>query len=199
MSVQTSYANDPARGLAGQLADALNDGRSIHPMFNADTVSIPYGHAVEHVDVASTAFSGFADAVASREAQQLVKLPNANTDKVFGLVVHSHASTESETIAAGVVAPSGRGPVDALKVGASMNVARRGRMLVKPEASSGVARGARLYVRAVAGGSWNPGSLRGSADGSNTIDCSNQGEWLSGIGADGLAELEFDFVNKGGI
>lgn len=199
MSLQTTYRTNPVRGLAGQSADSNSAGLDIHPMFNADTVSIPYGHAVEHVDVSATSFSGDAQAVASREARQLVKLVNANTDKVFGLVFHSHSTVDSETIAAGVVAPSGHGPVDALKVGASMNIVRRGRVLVKPEASSGVARGARLFVRAVAAGGFNPGSLRGSADSTNTIDCTNQGEWLSGIDADGFAELEVDFVNKGGI
>jgi len=197
MSLQTTYSANPPRGVAGQLYDAQVDDPNIHPMFNADTVSLPYGHGVEHVDVSATSFSTDAQAVASREARQLVKLVNANTDKVAGLVMHSHATVDSETLAAGVVAPALAW--DALKVGASVNILRQGRILVRPEPSSGVARGARLYVRAVAAGGWAPGSLRGSADGTNTIDCTNQGEWLSGIGADGLAELEVDFVNKGGI
>lgn len=197
MSLQDTYNANPPRGIAGQLIDAQSDNANVHPMFNADTVSLPYGHAVEHVDVSATSFSGDTQAVASREAQQLIKLVNANTDKVAGLVMHSHATVESETLAANVVAPSITW--DALKVGASVNLLRQGRIRVRPEPSSGVARGARLYVRAVAAGGWAAGSLRGSADGTNTIDCTNQGEWLSGIGADGLAELEVDFVNKGGI
>lgn len=198
-SIQSTYSKRPSVGIAGQLYDALNDGRNIHPMFNADTAAIPYGHAVEHVQVAATSFAGDAQAEASREARQLVKLPNANTDKIFGLLMHSHSTVEDVDFAAGAVAPAPIGPLCGLKPGASLNIVRRGRMLVKPEAASGVARGARLFVRAVAGGGWSPGSLRGSADGSNTVDCSNQGEWLSEIDAEGFAELEIDFLAKGGI
>jgi hypothetical protein len=184
MPVQTTYPTVPVAGIAGQLLDALNDGRNIASMFNTEaTDMIPYGYGVEQVSLTGDGYDG------TRERHQGVKLPNSITDSLFGLLAHSHSTVDSLT----------SGGLDGLIPGASCNILRRGRILVKPEAASGVVAGARLYVRAIAGGGYTKGALRGSADGINTMDCTNQGVWLTAPDADGFAELEIDCVSKGGI
>jgi len=185
--------------LVGQLADA-SAGENIHPMYSGEaTIKLPFGSAVKHVPASATPFA----AQTGREANQLVKAPTAITENIFGIILHSHSNAYGDvvTLTAGAMFPNAAPflTMDALVPGTNFNVLRQGRVYVKPESSSGVVPGARLFVRAVAGNSYEPGSLRGSADGIKTIDCTNQGYWLTAPNAEGFAELEVDFVSKGGI
>lgn len=183
-SLQSTFNTNPPIGIVGQIADAASDGTNVAPMFITEATYgiVPYAHGVE-LDVKSgPGYDG------TRERFQGVKLPNANNDKIFGLLMHSHATVDLATVAG----------QDGLLLGASANIMRRGRMICKPEASSGVVAGARLYVRAVAAGAEVRGALRGSADGTDCVDCSAQGEWLTEPDGDGLAILEVDFVAPSG-
>ena len=187
MPVQTTYGLNAPIGIVGGIADAgLADGRNIAPMVNAEaSAAVPYGHAVKVFLATGDGYDGF------QEANQGAKLPAANTDAVWGLVVHSPVTMDDVTIAAGVFG---------VAAGGVINVMRRGRMIVKPEASSGVVPGARLYVRAVAGAGEYLGGLRGSADSTDCIPCTNQGVWITKPDAvNGLAILEVDFIGEGGV
>ena len=180
MSLQTTYRSTPIIANIGGLADAHADGVSIFQGFSTESSAmIPFGHAVEFDPQAGAGYDG------TMEAKRGVKLPNANTDKISGILVYDPTTTDFTT----------DNTLDGMKPKATLNILRRGRIWVKPEADSSVTVGARLYVRAVAAGAEYKGALRGAADSTDCIDCTNQGVWLSIPDADGLALLEVDFVN----
>lgn len=169
MSVQTTYSDARAKGVQGQL---LSDPAqsSIYSRFNAEaSAEIAMGRAVK--------FGATDDAVL---------LPAAETDKIFGIVLHTDRYDNG---------PNGELGTTGLKPKAMMDVLRRGRVLVVCE--DGCAPGDRLWVRAVAGG--DPeflGGLNNADDSTDMVDCTKQGVWMTTATAGGLAELEVDFTNE---
>lgn len=170
MGVQSTYGFNMTAAIEGQLAD---DGdHDIIPMRNVEaSASIAFGRGVK--------FGGTSDDAGC-------KLPSAETDKIAGITVHSHAYG---------VSPYGDLDSTGVKVGGILNVLRKGRIWVVAE--DGCAPGDRLWVRAV--GSTPPeylGGLNNADDGTDTVDCTTQGVWLTTASAGGLAVLEVDFTNK---
>ena len=169
---QTSYGATMAIGIEGQLAD---DGpHDVLACYNDESsASIAFGRAVKYGATSTDNFG--------------VILPAAETDKIIGITVHTHEYSKGFTGASldatGVVA------------GFPLSVLRKGRILVVAE--DAVTRGDRLWVRAV--GSTPPeylGGLNNADDGTDMIDCTKQGVWLTTASAGGLAVLEVDFTNE---
>ena len=85
-----------------------------------------------------------------------------------------------------------------VKVGGMLNVLRKGRIWVVSEDGNNI--GDRVWVRAVAAG--DPeflGGIVNADDGTDTVDCTNQGVFLTSASAGGLAIVEVDFTNKPGV
>jgi hypothetical protein len=170
MSAQTTYGDTMTAAIAGQLAD--NGEHDVMPMYNEEaSAEIAFGRAVKFGTNANGAL-----------------LPTAETDVIAGIVMHTHAYT--------------RGWDDAdlgdtgVKPDAALSVLRKGRIWVTVE-DDVVANVSRLWVRAVAGG--DPeflGGLLDADDGTDTVDCTNQGVFRTTASAGGLAILEVDFVNR---
>lgn len=171
MAVQTTYLNKPTFVIEGQLADGGNP--DIMSMYNSEaSAEIAFGRAVKFGSTSGTDIDAL--------------LPAAETDKVAGIVVHSHAYSS---------ATGGDLGTTGVKPGGMLNVLRRGRIYVKCE--DGCVPGDRLWVRAV--GSTPPeylGGLNNADDSTDMIDCTNQGVWLSTASADSIALLEVDFTAR---
>lgn len=169
MGVQSSYGNTLTVALEGQLAD---DGdHDVIAMTNAEaSASIAFGRAVK---------KGTGDTEAL--------LPAAETDEVVGITMHSHAYSNGEN-----------GDLDdtGMKVGAVMNVLRKGRIWVRVNGAV-VAFTSRLWVRAV--GSTPPeylGGIEDADDSTDMIDCTKQGQFITSAATGELAVLEVNFLNK---
>lgn len=177
-SKQTSYVNQGA-GFAGQLLAEFGDG--IVSAINSEaSLEIAFGCAVK--------FGGVAN------VDQSAKLPTAETDKIMGIVLHSHAYSLETDVGTG--ANGGAATVrPGIKPGKMMNVLRKGRVLAICE--DGCVPGDRLWVRGVSAGDGVEflGGLNNADDSTDTVDCTNQGVWLTTAAAGGLAELEVDFTN----
>lgn len=173
MSIQTSITASPAQGYAGTLDTAFP--RQIATARNADSVSIGFGKGVVW-DPSAPA------------TDRDVTLPVSQTDKVMGIVVHSHAYSRTWTDSSGGV----HGDLDAtgLVPGVVMGILRQGRILVTA-GSTVVAGTNRLYVRRAGG---TLGALEGAADATNMIDCTGQGVWMSSVSSGSLAWLEVNFT-----
>jgi hypothetical protein len=179
MSVQTTYSSAPATGYAGTL-----DTKSPHHVLTMKNVessaSIAFGYGVCF------------DLVAPASDLSAL-LPALESNTVAGIVLHSHAYEREWTDSDG----NSHGDLDAdgLKPGALMNVLRKGRVLVVAE--DAVAVGDRLWVRCTTGGAGEVlGGLTNADEGTETIDCTKQGVWMSSASAGGLAWLEVDFTAK---
>lgn len=177
MARQTTYDTDPAAAFAGLIAEAgafLNG--DVRGMYNAEaSAKIPFGRAVKW---------------GSTTDNRAAKLPAADSDKIVGIVAHSHAYENDATF--GELDPSTT--TGGVRAGGKLSVLRRGVIWVVAE--DAVVPGDRLWVRAVAGG--DPEFLGGCTnadDGSDTIDCTGQGEWLDAADAGELARLSVDFTN----
>jgi hypothetical protein len=134
---------------------------------------------------------GFGQAVmfGSTTDELSAKLPAAETSVIAGIVLHTHAVAQSDLIAATSTAIAGPKPATML------NVLRKGRVWVTVE--DAVVIGDRLWVRGVAAG--DPeflGNVLPADDSTDTVDCTNQGVFLSDAAAGGLAILEVDFTNR---
>lgn len=174
-AVQTTYNLAPPVAFAGMLADIGNN--DVVCMINKESAaSMPFGFAV--------CFQG---STVDKGALN----PDATTDKIAGLVVHSHAYADT---ALGLGTAGAGTAVKGVLPGQTINVLRKGRMWVKVEEA--VVPGDRLFIRAVATGAEVEGAIRKSADGTDCIDSSAQGVFLTTAAADGLAVLEVDFTNK---
>jgi hypothetical protein len=126
----------------------------------------------------------FGYAVCWDTEDQDVLLPAAETDLVRGIFLHSHSYQVGEQLGDDGILP-----------GEMMNVLRKGRVLVTAEDS--VAPGDRLWVRCTTGGAGEIiGGLTNADEGTETIDCTKQGQWLTTAAAGGLAWLEVDFTAK---
>lgn len=175
---QTAYNTRPVAGVEGQLYSVDGDSPNIATGYNNGAATIPYGKAVEVAPFTTGPVF---------ERRHGVDNIDGDTVSVWGLALGGdHATADNVEIAAGRYG---------VKTDGMVNILRAGRILVKPEASSGVVPGARLYVRKVIAGAEIMGSLRGAADSTDCIDCTNQGQWLTAPDADGYAVLEVNFVN----
>lgn len=178
MSVQTSYTDFPAIAIPGQLADdAFND---LITMFNANSsAAMPFGIAVAFKPSPTYDTDG--------------ATPANSTDKIAGILVHSHAHERTFTLPDGSTA--GDLSATGLTVGAKLDVLRKGRVFVITQQA--VAVGDRLFVCYSAGTVYTAAGQLGNADeSSNTIDLTKVGQWLSKASAGGIALLEVDFTNK---
>lgn len=173
MPVQSSYSNDPPVAFAGQLVNAAPGG--IMTMVNAEASAvIPFGRAV--------AFKP------SGDSDQDATLPANADDVVAGIVLRSHAYGiypfgDLDQTNGGIV------------VGGQINVLAIGEVWVVCE--DGCNPGDRLWVRRTAAG--DPeflGGLNSADDSTDTIDCTQQGVWLTTASAGGLARLRVDFTAK---
>lgn len=167
MPMQTDYSFAPAVAVEGQLACRENEAR-IDSCYNADAVSILFGRAVEG---------------ASATDEKAVKLPNVETDTVKGFTVRTHS-----------IAPDPRGELDdtlGVKVGGQLNVLRQGTIWVKVR--TGCAPEDKLWVQTVSTGGRLIGGAENADDGSNTIDCTTKGRFVTYAAALGLAKLYVNF------
>lgn len=170
MGVQTAYTRNQSAAFAGMLAD---DGEhDIIAMVNAEaSASIPFGVAVKKG-------TGDTDAL----------LPAAESDEIVGITVHTHNYSNSPN-----------GDLDEnndMLPGAVMNVLRWGRIYVHARKGAVVAFTSRLWVRAVAGVGEYLGAAEDADDGTDTIDCTKQGQFITSGAEDALVVLEVDFRNK---
>lgn len=170
---QTSYA-EMAAAFAGMLADA-GIVKYAETMVQAEaSAEVPFGIVVV-MNTAPTADGTPAKA----------KLPAASTDKLWGIVLHSHSyDTRTELGTTG------------LKPKTLLSALRKGRVWVTVETA--VAVGDRGHVRYAAGaGGTQLGALRNAAVGSETIDATTQIVFVTAqTVAGGLAVAEVDFTNK---
>ncbi len=138
-------------------------------------------------ETSASAVIPFGTAVKPGAARDGVRILTAIAEKVEGLVVWSANHT-----------------LGGLKPNASIQLMRQGRMyaVIDPSVSSITPYTDRGFVRAIAnGGDSVIGALRTNADGSDTIDCTEQIQFVSGIflSADGvtkLAEVDVNFIAK---
>lgn len=179
MNLQTTYSSAPAIGYAGMLEGELD--QDIIAMKNVEaTASIPFGSAV-----------AFKTSSPSSDLDAL--LPAGSTDKIAGIVAHSHAYARQWTDSDGVK----HGDLDStgLVPGTFLNVLRAGKILVP--CVTGCAPADRLYVCYAAGSTYTVvGTMGNAAEASHTIDCTTQGQWLTTAAANGLAWLQVNFLNK---
>ncbi len=170
---QTSYTQNMALGFEGMLGDHDPDG--IRTCKNSESsAEIAFGRAVK---------LGTLTGVTGQDPLPVL-LPAAESDAVFGIVIHSHAHAK----------PSQVGDTG-LKVGEVFDVLVEGSILVVCE--DGCSAGDRLWVRAV--GSTPPeylGGLNNADDSTDMIDCTKQGQWMTGAAAGGLAWLKVNFTAK---
>lgn len=179
MSVQTTFSSAPATAINGQPVGQDNDYIT---MKNVEaSASIAFGRAV-----------CFKLAAPASDLDAL--LPALETDTVAGIVVHTDTYARSWTSSDGTTF----GDLDStgLRPGAMMKIMRRGRIRVIVEDT--VAVGDRLWVRceAAEGDPEFVGGLNNADDGTEMIDCTKQGVWMTSATAGGFAELEFDFTIK---
>lgn len=168
MPMQTDYSDAPAAAVEGMIACRLLDAE-IMSCFNGDSGEILFGRGVES---------------ASATDHRSVKLPNAETDKIIGFTCRTHS-----------IDPGDRGELDdtlGVAIGGSLNVMVKGTLWVKVR--TGCAPYERLWVRCTA----SPGAVgtaENADDGTETIDCTGSGRFVSYAAADGLAKLAVDFTN----
>jgi hypothetical protein len=165
MSVQSSYSSQLTKAIEGQLADA--GAHDVLSMVNNEAAAeMGFGLAV--------CFEGSTD-------DQGALAPDDVTDKIAGILMHSHDYSQSDLGDTGLLP------------GATLNILRKGRIWVRPEEA--VAPGDRLFIRAEAAGEEREGAVRMSADGADCIDSTTQGVFLTSAEAGELAVLEVDFTN----
>lgn len=177
MTVQTTFSDAPAIGFAGTLDSNL--AHDVITMKNAEaSLSIAFGRAVKFKDTVTSD----KDAV----------LPVAETDKILGIVLRADTYGVAWTDLDG----NTFGELDSvgIKPGAFLNVLRRGRVLVTAE--DAVEAGDKLWVRCTTGTPSNVeviGGLTNADEGTETIDCTAVGTWMTSAAAGGLAWLDVNF------
>jgi hypothetical protein len=108
----------------------------------------------------------------------------AITDKLVGIVVHSHAYAKTDELG-----------TTGLKAGVVMNVLAKGTIWVLTEET--VTPASPVYVRAVVAGVEVAGAFRDSADASDLIDISHIARYLTGCTGAGLVQLSIDVDMRG--
>lgn len=178
MSLQSTYNAAPAIGYEGMLQGNSPSHKRTYKNAEA-SASIPFGKAVVYK-------------ISAPDTDLDVLLPAAASDKVAGIVIHSHDYGRAWTDADGNV----HGELDStgLRPGTLMSVLRQGVILVK--VPTGCAVGDRLWVRAVATSGEELGACENADDSTDMIDCTKQGQFLTSAAANGLAWLEVNFLNE---
>lgn len=179
---QTSYNAAPGIGFPG-MREGSGLGEDVLVMKNAEaSANIPCGVAVCWVTSGATSDID-------------AKLPAATTDLVAGIVIHSHSYMPSWTDSNGT--RFGELTATGLVPGTFMNVLRKGKIMVQVPASLTVKPSDRLWVRAIANGaiSTQLGSCENANDGSNMIDCTKQGQFLT-TPISQLTWLDVNFQSK---
>lgn len=169
---QITYATAPAGAFAGMRVPSPGDIVEGRIQGEASAV-VPFGYAVKrHASDATKAI-----------------LPTAETDKILGLVCHSHEYMESTSYDSTATPPG-------VKVGANLNILRRGKIWVLAEDAVTTA-GDRGWVRCTAG-STNEyvGGVTSADEGTETIDCTKQIEFLAAVAAQALVLVEVDFTRE---
>lgn len=166
---QTTYSSTPARGYAGMVirADVI-----IGKIQGEATAVIPFGYAVcRHATDAGK-----------------VILPATETDRVYGILARSHDYMEGIGYDSTATPPG-------VKPGASLNIVRKGKMLVLAEdATTADGRG---WVRCTAGGANEyVGGITSADEGTETIDATNYIGFEETVAAQALVEIEFDFTRE---
>jgi hypothetical protein len=108
----------------------------------------------------------------------------ATSDKLIGIVVHSHSYQKDNELGS-----------TGLKPTVVLSVLTRGKIWVPVEEA--VTPASDVLVRAVAGGSEVAGAFRDTADSTDCIDISSWARYLTSTTAAGRALLEFDVTNRG--
>ena len=103
----------------------------------------------------------------------------AVTDKLAGVVVHSHAYNKDNELGS-----------TGLKPDVTVSVLRKG--TIWDDVEEAVAVGGTVLVRAVATGGEQAGEFRTTADASDLIDISANASWLTSTSGAGLALLSID-------
>ena len=163
---QTVYNELRTIGFNGQLADS--SANDVTGMRNDETASMPFGYAVKYESTSDQQSAGILTAISG--------------ELVAGILLKQHSYADTQLDSTGVMA------------GERLNVVRKGRVLVICEDGCNV--GDRLHIRAVISGAEVSGALRASADGSDTIDSTKQGQWRTSAAAGALAWLEVDFSRE---
>jgi hypothetical protein len=167
MAVQSTFNAAPAVAYRGMLAVGGPQAEVLTMVNNEASAEMAFGLAV--------AFEGSTD-------DNGALAPDATSDVIAGILVHSHDYSNS---ADGLLGTTGVKPTGRL------NVLRRGWIWVKVEEA--VVPGDRMFIRAVATGGEEEGALRKSADSTDCIDSTGQGVFLTTAAANGLAVLAVDF------
>lgn len=165
---QTTYNTLRDEAIEGQLADSTKS--DVLAMRNAEaSASMPFGYAVYYSAVATD--------------ETAAKVPTAITGQLIAGIVlaqHSYADTQLDTT--GVI------------FGNRIDVVKKGKVRVVCE--DGCSVGDRLHIRTVISGAEVAGALLAAADGTDTIDSTKQGQWLTAAAAGELAWLEVNFFNE---
>lgn len=170
----TSYS-EQAVGYPGMIAD-LSDGHVIESARNAEaSLSLPFGIAV----IRST------DALTPGTAIKNVVKPATSGDRIYGVIVHSHDYDNG---------PNGTLDTVGLKPDATVNVMRRGLLLVNTEDSC--TEGNAAFVRYTANTAL-PGELRSDGDSSKAVECTGI-VWRTTRTDSGLAVVEIDMPTYDG-
>lgn len=173
MAIQTTYLDQAPLPFAGVIAEPSPEP-PVSAINTEVSAEIPFGYAVARDNTAPYDVNGNG-----------AKLPAAGTDKLLGIVRHSHAYSNS---------PGGDLGTAGLKPGAVMSVQRKGRIWAVCE--DGCVGGDRLFVRHTTAGA-GKGALRATdAGGSTCIDATTKAEWQTKAAALGVAILEIDFTNE---
>lgn len=175
MSVQTSYGTSMSRAIEGALAD--NSPHRVDAYFSEEaSAAIAFGRAVKRGTVDGAAL-----------------LPSAESDVIVGIVLHTDQYT---TGADGDLKQDGTAWTNGLRPGSVLSVLTEGTIWAVPRTA--VVPGSRLWVRAVSAESGVEflGGLEDADDGTDTIDCTKQGEWLDTAAAGELARLRVNFNAK---
>jgi hypothetical protein len=165
MTVQSTYSDNPAVAYAGMIGTGGPEPTFRTMRNNEATAEMPFGVAV--------VFEESTD-------DQGALLPDAITELVAGIVVHSHAYAKDEQLGDDGVKPTNM-----------ISVMTSGRIWVQVEEA--VAPGDRGHIRAVATGGEQEGAFRASADSTDTIDSTNQVLFLTSAAIDGLALAQVNF------
>lgn len=163
---QTSVALRMTAAYPGMISDSHMDSNVRSYVSEEASAEIPFGVFVKQ----GTADEG-------------CLLLTAITDKVIGVVVHSHAYAKTEELG-----------TTGLKPKVTLGVMTRGRIWCYVEEA--VTPASSVLIRAIAAGAEKAGATRDTADASDLIDASKWARFLGTTTGAGIVEVEFDVNNR---
>lgn len=164
---QTSVAESMTAAFAGMVAD-----------------SSPNKDVRSYVSEEASAEIPFGVMVGQGTLDDQCLLLAAITDKMIGVVVHSHAYAKDVELGTTGIKPK-----------MTVGVMKKGVVWVYVEEA--VTPASTVLCRAVAAGAEKAGAFRDTADASDLIDCSSFARFLSSTTGAGIALLEFDVAMRG--